>query len=228
MSGSDHCAETRELAVELALGIADGEDRARALEHSAACSDCQRELDRLSVLADELLVLAPEAEPPVGFELRALGLLQPRTEKRRWLPRTLAVAAAVVVAAAATAGGLLLAFRDDVRLAGQYRATLERAHGSSFGAVQLHDAGGKPAGVVFAYRGSPSWILITVDAAHRNVVKRAELVSSDGRTIPLSSFRLARGAWGGALPLELQAVDAVHLIGANGRSRLVAYVKGQW
>jgi hypothetical protein len=228
MSGSDRCAETRELAVELALGIADGEDRARVLEHSAACTDCQRELDRLSVLADELLVLAPEAEPPVGFELRALRSLQPPTEKRRWLPRALAVAAAALVASAATAGGLLLAFRDDVRLGGEYRATLERAHGSAFGAVQLHDAGGKPAGVVFAYRGSPSWILITVDAAHRNLVKGAELVSSDGRRIPLSSFRLANGAWGGALPLELQAVDAVHLIGADGRSALVAYLKGEW
>jgi hypothetical protein len=121
----------------------------------------------------------------------------------------------------------VLGFRDDVRLADRYRGTLERAHGSAFGAVQLRDAGGKPAGVVFVYRGSPSWILVTVDAAHRGLAERAELVSN-GRRIPLSSFRLANGAWGGALPIELQAVDALHLIGANGRSVLVAYLEGQW
>jgi hypothetical protein len=228
VSGSDRCAETRELAVELALGIADGEDRAHALQHASECEGCRLELDRLSTLADDLLELAPEVEPPVGFELRALRSLQPRTERRRWWPRVVAVAAAALAIAGATAGGLLLAVRDDLRVADEYRATLDRAHGSSFGAVRLHDRGGKPAGVVFAYDGSPSWVLVTVDAAHRALVKRAELVSSDGRTVPLPSFRLVGGAWGGALPLALSGVGAVHLVDSKGRSVLVAYLKGAW
>jgi hypothetical protein len=228
MSASEQCTETRELAAELALGIADGEERARALEHAGGCFECRRELERLSALADDLLDLAPEHEPPVGFELRALHSLQPPAERRRWWPRVAAVAAAALVVAGATAGGLLFAVRDDLRVASDYRATLEQANGSSFGAVRLHDAGGKPAGVVFAYRGSPSWILVTVDRNHRALVKRAELVASDGRTVPLPAFRLVDGAWGGALPLELGAIDAVHLIGSNGRSVLVGYLSGSW
>ena len=36
------CEETRELAAELALGIVEGEERGRALEHLADCPDCRR------------------------------------------------------------------------------------------------------------------------------------------------------------------------------------------
>ena len=60
MTADDRCHEIRELAAELALGIADGEDRARVLEHVADCADCRREVESFSAVADELLVLAPE------------------------------------------------------------------------------------------------------------------------------------------------------------------------
>ena len=92
MSPSGACDEARDLAGELALGIADGEDRARVLEHAADCPDCRRELERLSVLADELLLLAPEREPPAGFEVRVLRAVQPRPARRRRLWRALPVA----------------------------------------------------------------------------------------------------------------------------------------
>ena len=41
-------------------------------------------------------------------------------------------------------GGVLFAVRDDRRLADQYRAALEQAHGSYFGAVRLVDAANRP------------------------------------------------------------------------------------
>jgi Putative zinc-finger len=225
MSARDRCEETRALVGEVALGIADGEVRARVLEHAAACSECRRELERLATVGDEMLVLGPEHEPPPGFELRVLGALQPRRSRRRWIPRALPVAAALA-AAALTAGGLLLAFRDDRQLAGHYRATLAQAHGTYFGAVRLHDAAGTAAGAVFAYRGSPSWIVVTVAPAHRASVARAELVTRAGRRIPVAGFRLVRGAWGGALSIDLPALAAVHLIGPAGRLELVASLPG--
>ena len=67
--GAD-CERLREIGPELALGIADGEDRAWALEHLADCPECRARIERLSTLADELLLLAPAAEPPAGFEAR--------------------------------------------------------------------------------------------------------------------------------------------------------------
>jgi hypothetical protein len=224
MSADDRCEETRELVAELALGIADGEERARALEHVADCADCRRELERDSAIADGLLTLAPEEEPPLGFELRVLRTIEPPPARRRRVLPRLAFVGAVAAAVAITAAALLAGFRDDRRLAEHYRATLAQAHGSYFGARRLEDAAGRPGGVLFAYDGSPSWILVTVDPLYRSAVERAELVTRTGRRIPLASFELARGAWGGALPVGLDDVAAVHLVGKDGRSVLVAKV----
>jgi len=79
------CEETRELLAELALGVADGEERGRALQHLADCPDCRMELEKLSDVADELSLLAPHREVPVGFESRVLArvLPQPRRSRRR-------------------------------------------------------------------------------------------------------------------------------------------------
>jgi hypothetical protein len=222
MSTDDRCREVRELAAEVALGIADGEDRARVLKHAAECPECRRELERLSTVADELLVLAPEEEPPPGFELRVLDSIQPSVPKRRFPLRGLAVVAAVVATAAITAGAMFAGFRDDRRLADHYRATLAQAHGRYFGAVRFHDAAGRQGGVLFTYRGSPSWMVVTVAPPYRNSVRSAEAITRDGRRAPLSSFRLSGGAWGGSLPIDLRDLAAVHLIGKDGRSLLIA------
>jgi hypothetical protein len=222
MSGDGRCDETRELLPELALGIADGADRARVLEHVAACVDCRRELERQSAIADELLVLAPEKEPPLGFELGVLRSIQPPLAQRPFILRRLALVGAVAAAVAITAGGMLLSFREDRRLADHYRATLAQANGTYFGAVRFADAAGRPGGVLFSYRGSPSWIVVTVEPAYRTSVNRAELVDRSGRRIPLADFRLSDGAWGGSIPLDLGDIAAVHLVGDDGRSVLVA------
>jgi hypothetical protein len=117
---------------------------------------------------------------------------------------------------------MLVAFREDRQLADQYRGALAEAHGSYFGAVRLTDAADRPGGVLFRYRGSPSWLLVTVRSEYRTEIERAELVVRDGRRIPLASFGLAEGVWGGSIPVELADVVAVHLVGADGRSVLVA------
>jgi len=82
---NEACEETRELLPELALGILGGEDRARALEHLTRCADCSSELAALSRAADGLLTLAPQHEPPAGFEDRVLAKL--RRERPRHLQR---------------------------------------------------------------------------------------------------------------------------------------------
>jgi hypothetical protein len=222
MSDDGRCREARELMPELALGIADGEERARVLEHAAICSDCRRELERLSGIGDELLELAPEQEPPVGFELRVLGALAPQRPKARALRRPLVLAAAALAASAVTAGTLLFSFRDDRRLADHYRAALAEANGSYFGAVQLHDGAGTEAGVVFVYRGSPSWLMITVNPPHGTSVARAEIVATDGRRMPLEWFHLSDGTWGGPAPLDLAAISTVRLLTEDGRPLLAA------
>jgi Putative zinc-finger len=222
MSDSERCEETRELLPELALGIADGEERARVLEHIEECASCRRELERHAVVADGLLELAPEEEPPPGFEVGVLRSIQPPSAQRRPLVRRLAFVGAVAAAVAITAGAMLIGTRDDRRLADHYRATLAQAYGKEFRAVRLADPAGRQRGVLFAYRGSPSWILVTIPPAHRTSVDGAELIHRNGAIIPLDSFRLDDGAWGGAIPVDLQDVAAVHLLGPDGRWVLAA------
>jgi hypothetical protein len=226
MPHSVRCHETRELLAELAIGIADGRERSRALEHVAECLDCQQELERQAAVADGLLTLGAVEEPPLGFETRALRTIFPAPEPRRslafrWLVPALAAAIAVVV----TAGAMFVAYRDERQLAGHYRATLGEAHGEYFGAVRLEDAAGRPGGVVFRYRGSPSWVVITVTESHRSDVVRAELFDASGRRHSLPAFRLGDGIWGGPLPVALADVAAVQLLRPDGRTELSAQLR---
>jgi predicted anti-sigma-YlaC factor YlaD len=141
MNDRPSCEEVRALAPELALGIAVGEERAHALEHLLACPACRRYLEELSSVADDLLLLAPTQEPPVGFESRVLEELEERSgrpERRRRRP--LIAVAAAAVAALVTASAMWLAFDDDRDLADRYRETLAVANGKYLTAAPLSAA----------------------------------------------------------------------------------------
>ena len=212
------CDRTRELAAELALGILDGEQRAQALRHLAECPECRRAVEELTAVADELLMLAPEREPPAGFESRVLARLQPPpaaarpTRRKR---RLLAPLAAAAAAAAIAAAVVLQTTSDDRRLADHYRATLAAGHGSSFEAARLRAPGQVPAGVVYAYRGATSWIFVVVYGPHRGVPYTAELATTSGRRVALPSFRLdpKTGTRGEAVPVDLGSIASVRLVG---------------
>src|SRR5919204_6374894 len=133
------CAETWRTLPELTLGIADGEERALALEHLAGCRDCRRELEELSAITDDLLTLVPEREPPAGFEARVLERMkaekkapEPARPRRRWRLRRLSFAGAALAGAAAMAIALTLSYGPDRRLATQYRQALPGPHGQFF------------------------------------------------------------------------------------------------
>jgi hypothetical protein len=216
------CEETRELAAELALGVVEGEERGRALEHLADCNECRRRVDQLSEVADQLLLLAPQREVPVGFEERALAPLQPASSparRRRRLRLALVPAAAAIAAAAIT----LAVVSGDLRLASHYRHTLDNANGREFESYSLRSPGDAPAGTVFSYEGSPSWVLITVDPAHRSGLQGAELVMNDGRQVPLRWFHLdSGGGSGGAIPVNPNDVSVLRLTSGAGGQPLVA------
>jgi Putative zinc-finger len=226
------CEEIRDLAPEIALGIADGEERAEALRHLSTCVECRRDLEHLSQIADELLVLAPSQEPPAGFESRvvkALGLAPPRRHRARWLsPRWVAPRLGPALAAAAvTAAAFIAVYSDDHRTAERYRDNLARADGRYFQAEQLTDAAGSQAGVAFGYEGTPSWLFVTVAPAHRDAVTSGELVTTDRRTIPLPELELdRRGSWGGAIPVSLSEVVSVRLLGDRPGEVLQAPLAG--
>ena len=64
------CDELRAMAAEVALGILSGAERADALGHMEHCVSCRVLVEGLAQTGDSLLLLAPEADPPLGFEIR--------------------------------------------------------------------------------------------------------------------------------------------------------------
>ena len=179
------CEAFRAVAPELALGIAVGDERAVALDHLATCPACRRELDALTATVDAIVQSAPAAEPPAGFELRALagfdGAGDPSDEvddrwsadgstgtagtdpahraprpRRRWL-----VAASIVVVVGAVVAGAV-SWRSS-----HGGARVEVAAGAQ-GVLRLPD--GEPVGRVQLDRGQTtsgtpgSELVISVDA----------------------------------------------------------------
>jgi Putative zinc-finger len=217
------CQEIRELAPELALGILEGEERGSALDHLADCPDCRRRVEELADVADQLLLLAPHREVPVGFESRVLQRVLPREPRRR--RRRLALVLAPAAAALAAVAITLAIVSDDLRLASDYHETLDEANGRGFYAYALQTQGGVEAGTVFTYLGSPSWLFINVDPAHRAGVKRAQLVTDDGAQVRLNWFHLdASGSSGGGIPIDPRRVSALRLLpGAGGEPLVVRF-----
>jgi|1185.fasta_scaffold504900_2 hypothetical protein len=218
------CQETREMAADLALGIVEGEERGRALQHLADCPECRAEVEKYSDLADELLLLAPQREAPVGFESRVLGDLLPAPKPKR--RRRLQLVFAPVAAAAAAVAITLVFVSGDLQTASHYRDTLKEANGTEFEAYSLY-SGDSLAGTVFSYQGSPNWIQITVDPRHRADLSSAELVMNDGRQVPLRWFQLdPTGSSGGGIPANPHDVSFLRLTPASGGEPLVAHFTG--
>jgi hypothetical protein len=215
------CEQVRELAPELALGIAGGDERAMALGHLAECAECRRHVDELSALGDELLLLAPIKEPPVGFETRVLEGIRPPAPRRR---RRFVPLAAAAAAAAATAVAMWLGFSDDRELASNYRETLAAANGKYFSAAKLSAPGGGVVGNVFGYEGSPSWVLVTVNSAQHpgTATYDAQLITKSGDRVPQRSVPVTngQGSAGWTIPTSFDHVAQVRLLGP-GRGQVL-------
>ena len=220
------CEETRQLAAELALGLVDGGERAQALRHLAECPDCRRAVEELSVVVDELLLLAPEHEPPAGFELRVLERLgRPDRRRRPAWPRlrgrrvaVLAVVGASLAAAAGSATGVLTATRDERLLGRQLQAVLSRANGKYLAVSDLRDPAGGKVGLVFHYGGQPSWIFATLGRPLPGGRYVATLVTRAGTTSELGTFELggAHRSFGATARVDLTQVTHLRLRAARG------------
>ena len=214
MAESERCREVRDLIPELAMGVASGDARARALAHLAHCADCRRELEDVAGTVDALLLLAPVREPPSGFDARVLAALDEGQPRHRW--RTgLLVAAAVVLVATLAAGLTWSRGADDREVAGQYREVLSIADGSYLRAADL-EIDGTTSGNVFAYDGRPSWLFVTVEDAPPGTY-HVRLVGIDGRThwIGTCTVEDGTGSWGTTVDGPIRSIDRVEMFGAG-------------
>ena len=218
---NETCERTRELLPELALGILGGEDRARALDHLTGCADCSNELATLARAADGLLTLAPQHEPPAGFEGRVLMRLrreQPRHRARRFM--TFAAAAALIAIVAG--GAVWVGTAHDRRLGSYYQRILAIEHGTELAAAPLQTTDGFPAGEAFTYQGKPSWLFVVVTAAPVGDGVYDIVGTVHGASVRLGAIRIAhgRGDWGGVTTTQMTAVDEIRIVDHAGQLAL--------
>jgi len=69
------CEQCGELAAELAVGVLSDCERARVLAHLDGCSGCRNVASALTTIANQIIELLPEAQPPSGFEQRVITAL---------------------------------------------------------------------------------------------------------------------------------------------------------
>jgi hypothetical protein len=77
------CDEVEDLGPEFALGLLDGAERAAVVAHLEGCRACRSQVALLAEAGEQMLLVAPSAEPPPGFEQRVLDRLGPHGVRAR-------------------------------------------------------------------------------------------------------------------------------------------------
>lgn len=206
------CELIREELAELALGTLSGRSRSEGLDHVASCPTCAAELERLSIVADKLLQLAPEVEPPLGFELRLAEKLQIAAPAGR--PRHFRRASALAVAAAVVA---LLGFGLGSVVAAGGGGNLNQSATAGLTAANL-TSHGIVLGKVIISAGSPPWMFMTISGGTLSGQVKCNVTLAGGEVETLGVFKITGGygAWDTPLRSPSDEVRSARLIAANG------------
>jgi predicted anti-sigma-YlaC factor YlaD len=196
------CGDVRDAAPEFAFGVLDGDVRAEVVVHIDNCAACRTLVTELSETADSLVLVAPEAEPPPGFEHRVVAA-STGVERRRRL-RTAKVA--VAVAAAATILSVVgVRVIDGARDAGRVAVPATTV-------VAMVDREGKRVGdVELTPQGATTSLAVTVDYTLEDGKYRVVL-EPDGRRLGTMTVAGRHGSWAvaarlGPTPTRLVLVD---------------------
>jgi hypothetical protein len=216
-TGARGCQDYTGDLSELALGVLTGRERARALSHVETCPRCAEELEQLSRAADALVEVAPEVEPPLGFEVRLferMGVADvPHRRRRRaprWVPSALAAAAAV----AALVVGLTLALSSPAPPA-RNAAGAARHHDVDVATLFEH---GESVGHVVTHAGAQPWMsMMLADSSARGRVE-CFVVTNDGVTHWVGWFTAkdGYGAWLAPLHIDPKDLRAAQVVSPSG------------
>lgn len=209
---SETCDAVQEDLAAIALGIASGRRRAEVLRHVDHCPRCSAELEQLSIIADTMLQLAPEVEPPVGFELRLAARLResagPHVMSRWRRASVWAVAAALVVVVGVGAGSLIGTGN------GNPPSTSASPNLTSAALI----AHGETVGEAFVSAGKPSWMFMSIDSGTWSGAVTCQVILAGGQVESIGQFELSGGygAWGAPLWSAAQEVRSARLVTSAG------------
>jgi hypothetical protein len=207
------CAHFEDTAEELALGYTSEPQRAELLAHAASCGRCSRLLRDLSTTVDRLLELSPEAEPPIGFETRAMqGMRRGAPPPATGRPSRSILA---TVAAACTIVGLLAGV-------GITRATSGGMHSrASDTAARIVSTRGASLGVVEVYDKPRPRVVVVLDAPRtwRGTWSCELQRPEDGSWARVGTWTSAdapSGAWTAAIPPSLARAHEMRILAGDG------------
>jgi hypothetical protein len=208
------CAEVRELAPELALGILGGAERAEVVLHVNGCARCQAHVAELTEAADAIPQLAPEAEPPSGFEARVLRRLDDgeRRTRRRWVA-AIAVAAAFAVIVSITAVRVIESNDSTAPVAAGTPTTL----GPKPVQVVMQGGAGDIEGG-WAYVSAHHGVAVSVDYGISSGVYAVTVTPRGGEASAIGTVHVVggRGSWTGRSDDPLRAGARIALVDATG------------
>jgi len=205
------CAQVRELAPELALGVLGGAERAEAIMHVNDCARCQALVLELTEAVDALPLLAPEAEPPPGFEQRVLASIDAgrRRTVRRWITS--------VAVAAAAAAILSITLVRVIDAGDSSSGSPAAAGGGAPVAAPMVGAGSSgPAGWVYVIGHHA--VAVALDYGIAPGVYQLKLATGHGSHTVLGMLTVAegRGSWTGSTSTSIGAGSTISLVDGNG------------
>jgi predicted anti-sigma-YlaC factor YlaD len=213
MSGAT-CDVVRERAADFALGALTGRERADLLAHLDHCPSCQTLVGEYAGVADALLDLVPEADPPHELAPPLLATLRP-APLRRWRRRVVALAAAAIVAIC-TATGVTWALVAGGGGGDSQHAALHSA--------AMVGSGGLTVGRVVSTGDHPPRLAVSVDYWVADGSYRLAAVDGKGTSVPVGTLQVSggRGTWTGRTkavghPVAVALVDQSGGVVCRGR-----------
>lgn len=203
------CAEVRDLAPEMALGIVGGPQRADALQHASECGPCRALIGELAEAADALPLLAAEAEPPPGFEERVLSALKaPRRRTRRRVAAALAVAAAAATIVSIVGVRIVESVQD---------TDTSRTAASGVRSSEMLGANGIHVGYLFVTDGDPATVVMNVNYGIPSGTYGIEFrADSAKKRLGDMHIRDGQGIWADVTRLPRGGTGSIALVDANG------------
>lgn len=249
LSGCDFLAS---VAAEFALGSLTGAERSVAIAHLDSCESCRAEMKDLSSAADALLLVAPEIDPPAGFEVRLLarraaaegarsgvaagtagaggGRSQdadgpPASETAQIIPlrrRPRAILAGAAAAVVIAAAGVGIGLAAASRPAGHQVVAASAFRVATLRATDSYS--GTSVGQVVISNGQPSWVLMSFDRPGWTGWVDC-VVAAGGRSWVAGRFYVSNGngSWGVRLgSTSGQSVTSARIVLPNGPVLAVA------
>jgi len=210
------CTSVRERAPDLALGALTGPERAEVVAHLDGCPSCQALVGEYASVADSLLDLVPEAQPPTELAAPVLAAMQPARHRRR-RHRVVALAAAAIIAICAATG-------LTVTLASGGGGGKSSSAAPMLRSTPMIGSGNVTVGRVVSTRDRPPKLAVSVDYWVPDGHYQLAALDGNGESEPVGVLQVSggRGTWTGHAtaaghPVAVQLVDHAGNVVCRGR-----------